>query len=159
VVTGAGAIRVGRPADAPFCAAILNAWIDATPWMPRAHAPADIVRYHHDIVFRDQDVLVAEEAGTVTGYLALAGTMVSALYVARPGCGLGHALLAAAKRARPGGLTLWTFADNLGARRFYAREGFWELRRTAGENEEGLPDILFGWDPRARSPAARPERA
>ena len=28
--------RAGLP-EAEACAAILNAWIDATPWMPRVH--------------------------------------------------------------------------------------------------------------------------
>jgi hypothetical protein len=44
---------------------------------------------------------------------------------------------------------LWTFVANAGARRFYAREGFVEARRTEGENEEGLPDVLLTW----RAPA------
>ena len=45
----------------------------------------------------------------------------------------------------PTGLTLWTFAANAAARRFYAAQGFVELRRTDGDNEEGLPDILLAW--------------
>ena len=40
---------------------------------------------------------------------------------------------------------LWTFVANAPARRFYAREGFVEVRRTGGENEEGLPDVLLKW--------------
>jgi glyoxylase I family protein len=35
------------------------------------------------------------------------------------GHGIGSRLLAVAKRARPRGLRLWTFASNTGARRFY----------------------------------------
>jgi hypothetical protein len=34
---------------------------------------------------------------------------------------------------------------NEGARRFYARQGFVEIGRSEGENEEGLPDVLFRW--------------
>ena len=55
--------------------------------------------------------------------------------------------MAAAKARRPEGLTLWTFVANEGARRFYAREGFVEVGRTEGENEEGLPDVLLAWKP------------
>jgi len=51
-----------------------------------------------------------------------------------------------AKRERPQGLQLWTFASNAGAQRFYDRHGFVETRRTDGrDNEEGLPDILYVW--------------
>ena len=63
----------------------------------------------------------------------------------RGGSGLGTALVAGAKAASPGGLTLWTFAANAGARAFYARQGFVELRETAGDGEAGLPDILMVW--------------
>lgn len=139
------ALRRGAIADAPACAAILNAWIDATEWMPRVHPPEDVARYHREVVLPERDVWVAEQAGTVGGFLALDNDMVSALYVAEPGNGVGGALLRHAKIVRPEGLTLWTFQDNLGARRFYARHGFREMRRTDGDNEEGLPDILFGW--------------
>ena len=51
-----------------------------------------------------------------------------------------------AKRARPDGLQLWTFASNVGAQRFYERHGFVAIRRTDGrDNEEGAPDILYVW--------------
>ncbi len=50
-----------------------------------------------------------------------------------------------AKKAFPSGLRLWTFQANHKARKFYEREEFVELRRTNGDNEEGLPDILYGW--------------
>lgn len=149
-MTGAQAatVRPARTGDAEACAGILNAWIDRTAWMPRIHPPEDVVRYHRDVVLPERDVYVAEVSGTVDGFLALDKAMISALYVARPGLGLGRALLDQAKRERPDGLTLWVFQDNLGARRFYARERFAEIRRTAGDNEEGLPDLLLGWPAR-----------
>jgi GNAT superfamily N-acetyltransferase len=43
-------------------------------------------------------------------------------------------------------LRLWTFESNLGAQRFYERHGFRPIERTAGDNEEGAPDILYIWD-------------
>ena len=49
-------------------------------------------------------------------------------------------------KARAGRLWLWTFQANLGAQRFYLREGFAEVRRTDGAgNDEGLPDIQYHW--------------
>lgn len=140
-------LRPGTPADANACAGILNAWIDATDWMPRIHPPDDVERYHREVVLPKRDVFVAEDAGTVTGFLALDQGMISALYVTKPGRGTGRRLLHHAKAARPAGLTLWVFQDNLGARRFYGGEKFREIRRTDGDNEEGLPDILLGWTP------------
>ena len=71
--------------------------------------------------------------------------MVTALYVAQPGQGRGKALLDHAKDQETG-LTLWTFIANQRARRFYAREGFSEVGRTEGDNEEGLPDMRLSWD-------------
>ena len=63
------------------------------------------------------------------------------------GRGIGAGLLNLAKRERPTGLRLRTFASNTGAQRFYERHGFVETRRTDGrDNEEGAPDILYVWD-------------
>ena len=63
----------------------------------------------------------------------------------RAGSGIGAALVAAAKAMNPAGLTLWTFVANERRRAFYAAQGFVELRRTDGDNEERLPDILLAW--------------
>ena len=137
-------IRPATPGDAPACAAILNAWIDATPWMPRVHPPDDVERHYRESVLPQQRVFVAERDGRIDGFVAVApnGEMVSALYLAPEarGRGLGPALLDA---VRDGPQRLWTFQANEGARRFYLREGFREIRRTEGDNEEGLPDILL----------------
>ncbi len=132
------------PEDARACAAVLNDWIDATPWMPRVHPPDDVARHYRESVLPQQRVFVAERDGRIDGFVAVAadGETVSALYLAPEACGrgLGPALLNA---VRGGPQRLWTFRTNEGARRFYAREGFREVRQTEGDNEEGLPDILF----------------
>ncbi len=62
------------------------------------------------------------------------------------GQGIGGELIALAKRERPTGLRLWTFETNVQAQRFYERHGFSLRDRTAGENEEGAPDVLYVWD-------------
>ena len=143
------ALRPARPEEAAACAAIFNAWVDATAWMPRVHDADDVVRHYREHVFAHDAVTVAERRGKVVGFLALADGQVDALYLdeGARGQGVGAALVGAAKAASPDGLTLWTFVANEGARRFYRREGFVELRRTEGENEEGLPDVLLGWRP------------
>ena len=83
----------------------------------------------------------------------LDGDFVDQLYV-EPGLtgrGIGSALLAVAKRERPQGLQLWAFQTNTGARRFYERHGFVEVRRTDGrDNEERAPDVLYAYRGRSR---------
>ncbi|WP_448427891.1 N-acetyltransferase family protein [Martelella sp. FOR1707] len=140
-----------RPAeirDMAACAAILNDWIDETPWMPRVHDHADVARHYRETIFVERTVSVAEDHAVVLGFSALSDDdYITALYVAANarGRGVGKALLERAKTDRPTGLRLWTFQANVAAQRFYEREGFAELRRTDGDNEEALPDILYGW--------------
>ena len=145
---GGTTLRPARPGDAAACAAIFNAWVDATAWMPRVHDADDVVRHYREHVLAHCAVTVAERGGAVAGFLAVAGDgHVDALYLAPEarGQGVGAALLAEARARHPGGLTLWAFVANAGARRFYAREGFVEVRRTDGDNEEGLADVLLAW--------------
>ncbi len=138
------AVREARPEDALACATILNTWIDATDWMPRVHPADDVERHYRDVVFQKREVWVTGDP--VDGYLALdvEGDEITSLYAAKPGNGIGKTLVDHAK-SRYGNLTLWTFEANHGARRFYVREGFHEAERSAGDNEEGLPDIRFVW--------------
>lgn len=138
-------IRPGRPEDANTCADILNAWIDTRDWMPRVHSEEGVRAFYRDFVFVERQVWVVGDP--VAGFLAMdqAGAMVTALYVATPGRGIGKTLLDNAKSGRDR-LELWTFVANEAARRFYAREGFVEVRQTPGDNEEGLPDVLLRWE-------------
>jgi GNAT superfamily N-acetyltransferase len=132
----------------PACASIVNAWIDTTEWMPRIHPPDDVLDHYQNVVFAEQDVWIAELRGRLAGFMALSReAFVTALYLAENArnMGIGKALIYRGKRLFPAGLHLWTFVANTGAQRFYLREGFQEVRRTDGENEEGLPDILYRW--------------
>lgn len=144
-------IRNARRQDMTRCGEILNGWIDETAWMPRVHSHEDVVRYHTDFVFDNRAVLVAENDGNeVQGFAATsADAVVTGLYLAPEARnnGVGHQLLNRIKQNNPAGLSLWTFVSNLEAQRFYEREGFSEQRRTDGDNEENLPDILYRWRP------------
>ena len=118
---------------------------------PGVHGDDDVREWFRSHVVPDSELWVAEDPpGALTGVLVLDGEWLDQLYVepALTGRGIGSALLAHAKRERPGGLRLWTFVSNTGAQRFYARHGFVEVRRTDGRaNEEHAPDILFAWTP------------
>ncbi len=104
-------------------------------------------------VIPQTELWVAEsDDGVLVGMLALDDEWVDQLYV-EPGLtghGMGGELISLAKRERPGGLRLWTFASNVGARRFYERHGFSARDRTEGDNEEGAPDILYVWQGQRR---------
>ena len=144
------ALRPAKIEEMVACATILNDWIDETPWMPRIHDHADVERHYRDTVFVERAVSVAIMNGVVVGFSAVSeDAYVTALYIAdgARNRGVGKALLDKAKAARTAALRLWTFQDNTAARRFYEREGFAELRRTDGDNEEALPDILYTWVP------------
>ncbi|MEM1276675.1 MAG: GNAT family N-acetyltransferase [Pseudomonadota bacterium] len=145
-------IRSARPSDAEGCAEILNAWIDATDWMPRCHSRESVAAHFRDDVIAQRKVWIAEEGARMAGFLALDPVgLVTDFYLAEAcrGKGLGRRLLNLAKQSSAHGLSLWTFQANHGARTFYSREGFVETRQTDGDNEEGLPDVFLEWHPAA----------
>jgi GNAT superfamily N-acetyltransferase len=143
-------LRPGEPKDAPVCAAILNDWIDRTEWMPRCHPPDDVERYFREEVLPNRTVVMADRTAPC-GFIAIdmGDRLVTALYLAPEarGQGVGKALVDYAKALLSDHVSLWTFLANARARAFYAREGFREVRRTEGDNEEGLPDVLLRWRP------------
>ena len=132
--------------DLPHLAAILSDWIDETPWMPRLHTRDENEGFLR-MLAAGHVLRVARLNGAPAGFLARRDGEVDALYLA-PGArgqGLGAALLAEAKAAEDA-LGLWTFQANVGARAFYARQGFAETRLTDGaENDERLPDVRLEW--------------
>jgi GNAT superfamily N-acetyltransferase len=112
------------------------------------HADDDVRRWFAEEVVVKRELWVAVASGVVCGVLVLDGSSVDQLYVdpALTGRGAGSRLLEVARRERPSGLSLWTFQSNTGARRFYARQSFVEVRRTDGAaNEERAPDVLLRW--------------
>ncbi|MGI9390361.1 MAG: GNAT family N-acetyltransferase [Boseongicola sp.] len=139
------AVRSGQHQDAVICAKIRNDWTDGEGWVPRIHTRNDVVRHYQDFVFAKRQVWVTGQP--VDGFVVLDvdESEVTSLYVATPGQGIGKALLDFVKE-RHRELTLWTFVANTAARRFYRREGFHEVCRTDGDNEEGLPDVFLRWE-------------
>ncbi|MGA8210859.1 MAG: GNAT family N-acetyltransferase [Nocardioidaceae bacterium] len=150
-------VRPAGPADADAVADLfLAARAAAYPAIPRSVHPDPEVR--HWLATRVADpgaeLWLAEEDDEPVAMLLLEGDWVHSLYVApaRTGEGLGTLLLDLAKSLRPHGLGLWVFESNHGARRFYRRHGFTQVRRTDGsDNEEGAPDLELAWSRPAAS--------
>jgi ribosomal protein S18 acetylase RimI-like enzyme len=120
----------------------------ATIPMP-VHTDDEVREWIAEQVVPHTELWVAEDGGgAVVGLLALHEDWLDQLYVepTLTGRGIGSELIGLAKRARPKCLRLWTFESNLGAQRFYQRHGFRATERTAGDNEEGAPDILYVWE-------------
>jgi GNAT superfamily N-acetyltransferase len=124
-----------------------RAAVDTIP--PPVHDDADVRAWFASHVVRNTELWLAEDTeGKLAGILVQEGRWVDQLYIepTLTGLGIGSQLVKLAKRARPRGLRLWTFASNIGARRFYERHGFVAIRCTDGrDNEEGAPDVLYAW--------------
>lgn len=148
-------IRHARHDDWPELAAIFIAARAAMTYLPALHTD-DETRAFIKSVVETQNVWVAEAQGRPVGFAALGsqddgqdGGWLHHLYVAPAAhnAGAGSLLLAKAKAELAQGFSLWTFQANLGARRFYERHGCRQVRRTDGDNEENLPDILYEYRP------------
>ena len=139
-------LRRARPEDAQACARILRDWIRGTAWMPKLHSQDGDCRFVSRLI-AEGEVQVAENAGTICGFLAHKDGDVDALYVAadQRRAGVGSALLSVLKAERDW-IGLWTFQANDPARAFYRKHGFAELKQTDGAgNEEKLPDVWLEW--------------
>jgi ribosomal protein S18 acetylase RimI-like enzyme len=100
---------------------------------------ASLGRYHRIATSPDRSSASAARRPSASGVYVAPGWT---------GRGIGSRLIELAKSRRPGGLDLYTFQVNAGARRFYERQGFVEVARGDGsDNEEGQPDIRYAWRP------------
>lgn len=95
------------------------------------------------------ELWLAEETGSLLGFLAIDGSYVDRLYVdpERQLCGVGAALLAKAKELSPAGLELHTHQKSTGARRFYESQGMVAVRFGISAPPESEPDVEYWWRP------------
>ena len=147
-MTGA-VILLALPDDAPSIARVHRAArAAAMPWLEVVHTPDEDVAHFRQHVFAKANVWAAKSGNVVLGFAVRRGDWLDHLYLA-PGAwgqGLGVKLLNAA-RAGQSRVQLWTFQRNIGARRFYEREGFIPAELTDGaRNEEREPDIRYTWE-------------
>ncbi|WP_219941856.1 GNAT family N-acetyltransferase [Iamia sp. SCSIO 61187] len=143
--------RRARTEEADVVAGLwLRARRAALPAIPApVHSDDEVRAWFADVVLPQREVWVGEEDGVVVGLLVLEHGWVDQLYVepGRTNRGIGGRLVGVAKQQCRGGLRLWTFEANVGARRFYERHGFVVVGSTGGNNEEGAPDVLYQWSP------------
>jgi GNAT superfamily N-acetyltransferase len=142
-------LRGGRPEDAEALASIHHRSREAAmPWLPVLHDETETQGWMRDIVLASQEVLVAERNSRPVGFAAVEGDRLEQLYVEPEaiGTGVGRALLDAVKAERPAGLSLYVFARNTRARRFYEAAGFVLVAEGDGSaNEEREPDCTYRW--------------
>ncbi|MBV0911642.1 GNAT family N-acetyltransferase [Anianabacter salinae] len=124
-----------------------------TGWLARILSDGRGLRTGHadrralrDLI-RQGAVITARGWVAPVGFLARSGDTIHALYVSPSarGRGIGERLIEHAKDGRDR-LDLWTAQGNEGARRFYARHGFYVSGFSAGSaNDEGAPDVRMTW--------------
>jgi GNAT superfamily N-acetyltransferase len=156
-------IRPATPDDASRIARIDRAAkLAAMPSIVWPRSPAEVRGYIAKVLIPGGGVLVAAARRKILGYMALEPGWVEQLYL-DPGHwrrGIGGALLAVAKARNPGGLQLYCFQANAGARAFYERQGFAIAAKSDGAgNEERMPDILYAWQGQPPPPGTAPAAA
>ena len=140
--------RAGRHEAGTAAEILLRSRRSSVPTIPPlVHAEDDAKEHFSEIIRQSADVWVVEADDAIAGVMVLNGNWVDQLYIDPDwtGQGLGSSLIDKAKTEHPEILELWTFESNVGAQRFYERHGFIAVGRTAGENEEGAPDIHYRW--------------
>ena len=139
-------IRKAGPEDLPEIARLMRQWSNTAWNFMVQHTPGEDLQFIRRC-FDAGPIWTAFEEDRVLGFCAVRRGWIDLFHVGPElhGRGIGRALL---KRALTGRrrVKLWTFQRNIRTRRFYALQGFHELRLTdGGENEEGEPDVLLEW--------------
>jgi len=112
------------------------------PYAISPHALDDIHKWVSNILVPTSEVVIAQQAGQDVGVLAMSESNQTAwieqLYLAPgfTGQGIGPVLIAHALAQLPRPIHLWTFQQNLKARRFYENQGFVVIKTTDGEDNE-----------------------
>ena len=135
-------IRRAVAADGPACAAIVDAWIDATPWLPRSISREALeTALTEGLPTREAWVI----GDPVMGYLSMdpAEDHIWGFYIRQKGAGLGKQLMDHVKTGR-GYLQLNTQQSNTRAHAFYAREGFVKVG-APWDGDDGIPEIRMEW--------------
>ena len=137
--------------DAADVVRIFHAARGEMRYLPHLHSKEDDTGLLSNLI-RTGHVQIVEIEGGIPGFIVVNDGWLEHIYVEpeHQGRGIGTHMVRIAKAFSPTGLKLWVFEANLGAIAFYEREGFTlRAQRSAAEadNEEGLPDRLYEWQP------------
>lgn len=146
-------LRLAEAHDAVEVAEIFLASRKAdVAFAPLAHSDAEVKQWIREVLIPTGGLYIYRERGVAVGMLCISVhggfSWIDHLYIhpEHVGKGFGAALLTFAKKSLPSPIRLYTFQQNVGAIRFYEREGFRPIRLSDGaENEERCPDVLFEW--------------
>jgi GNAT superfamily N-acetyltransferase len=150
-----------RAADAEDACVVAEVYLASRkvhlPYAPLAHTDDQVRHWIHEVLIPDGGVTVAVAGRTVIGMMATSIDedgcgWVDQLYLAprQVSRGVGSALLAVGLARLPRPVRLYTFQQNVAARRFYERHHFVPIAFTDGSgNEEGCPDVLYELGPAA----------
>lgn len=144
-------LRAATAVDSARIAEILLASRKAfLPYAQSPHSDDEVRAWVRDELLAAQQVHVALVQRQIVGVLALAQiqgvSWLTQLYLDPlfVGQGIGSRLLTRAVATAPRPIRLYTFQQNLGARRFYERNGFVPMELSDGSsNEERCPDVLY----------------
>ncbi len=142
-------LRLATVADADEIAEVYSASFRLLIFLPILHTAAEYRSFIANVIFKNCEVIVAEDDSGIVSFLARQGEEVRLLYTRpdRIGRGAGTQLIEAAKKSGTEALELWCFQANTRARRFYEARGFRAIRFTDGaDNWEKTPDVRYRWE-------------
>lgn len=134
------------PAHLPEIAGLMRRWSSIAWDFMVPHTPEEDLRFIQGRAAAGP-IWTAFEGDRIVGFCTARQGWIDVFHVApeRHGRGIGQALLARALQRRRR-VRLWTFQRNTRTRRFYALQGFREVKLTDGrDNEEREPDVLLEW--------------
>ena len=144
-------LRPAKPEDAHDVVRVLRtSRLRFLPYAPPTHTETEDLHLAANSLIPSGGVTLATVGDRVVGVLAVSRSggvgWLDQLYVEPDYCGrgIGTQLLNAAMSALGSPIRLYTFQENMGARRFYERFGFRPIEFGDGSgNEEGCPDLLY----------------
>lgn len=145
-----------RDATTEDVKAIANVYLrsrkELVAFAPLIHSDESIYQWVRNTLLPEERVIVAEEKGLIIGMMSLTKEdgigRIRQLYIHPDavGHGTGTLMIKKAKSILGSPIHLYTFQENIGARRFYERHGFQAIDFDDGSgNEENCPAILYEW--------------
>ncbi|CDZ77804.1 putative acetyltransferase [Legionella massiliensis] len=119
---------------------------------PLIHSDESIYQWIREVLLLEEQVIVAEEMRVIIGMMSLTNDAgigrIQQLYILPDSVrrGVGSLMINKAKSILGSPIQLYTFQENIGARRFYERHGFQAIKFDDGsDNEEKCPAVLYEW--------------